>query len=395
MSLTQSPATRIPRSGIRTLMELALRDPQAIHLEIGEPDAVTAPHIVEAAHAAAVAGRTGYTSSTGLPALRAAFAERVTSTRGRPTSPDEIVVTTGAMHGLAMAMAALLAPGDEILVPDPEFPNWRMQAVAVGAVARTYATHAEHGFVPRPEDVEAAITDRTRVILLCSPNNPTGAVYPASTVEAIHDIARRHDLWLFSDECYESITFDVPHVSPAALDTDGRVLTFLSLSKSYAMTGWRLGCVVVPDPRVVEVMSQIAEASVACPSAVSQHAGLAALTGPQDCVAEAVDSYRGRRDAAVELLTARGIDCVRPDGAFYLMVDVSRVTDDSHAFALELLAERHVAVAPGSTFGEAARSMVRVSLAAERGLLLEGLGRLADHVDARVAERELHALPQA
>ncbi|GAA3821291.1 pyridoxal phosphate-dependent aminotransferase [Cellulomonas soli] len=395
MPLTQSAVAHIPRSGIRTLMELALRDPQAIHLEIGEPDAVTAPHIVEAAHAAAVSGRTGYTSSTGLPALRAAFADRVTATRGRPTGPEEIVVTTGAMHALAMAMAALLAPGDEILVPDPEFPNWRMQAVAVGAVARTYPTHAEHGFVPRAADIEAAITDRTRAILLCSPNNPTGAVYPRATIEAVYDIARRHDLWLFSDECYEAITFDVPHVSPCAMDVDGRVLTFLSLSKSYAMTGWRLGCVVIPDPKVVELMSQLAEATVACPSALSQHAGLAALTGPQDCVAEAVDSYRERRDAAVALLTARGIDCVRPDGAFYLMVDVSRVTDDSHAFALDLLAEQHVAVAPGATFGPAAASMVRVSLASERGQLIEGLSRLADHVDACAARRELLALPQA
>jgi aspartate aminotransferase len=248
--------------------------------------------------------------------------------------------------------------------------------------------------VPRPEDVEAAITDRTRAILLCSPNNPTGAVYPAEVVAAVHEIARRHDLWLFSDECYESIVFDVPHASPCALDVDGRVLTFLSLSKSYAMTGWRLGCVVVPDPHVVELMSQIAEATVACPSALSQHAGVAALTGPQDAVREAVDSYRERRDAAVALLTERGIACVRPDGAFYLMVDVSTVTDDSDAFARDLLATRHVAVAPGATFGQAARSMVRVSLAAERSALLEGLARLADHVDALVAERELLAVPR-
>lgn len=380
---TSSPAARIPRSGIRTLMELALHDPEAIHLEIGEPDLAPPAHVVDATAAAARAGRTGYTSSLGLTELRAAAADRVAQRYGRPTSADEIVVTHGAMHGLAMAMATMLAPGDELLVPDPAFPNWEMAAVAAGVVPRRYATHARDGFVPDPAEVEARITPRTRAMIICSPNNPTGAVYPPHVLEALVEVARRHDLWVLSDECYESITFDAPHVSPTAYDTDGRVVAFYSLSKSYAMTGWRAGWAVVPDPEVVEMMGHLAEATVACPSTTGQVGALAAITGPQDVVDAAVASYRDRRDAALALLERRGVSHVRPAGAFYLMVDVGE--PDTDAFALRLLEHRHVAVAPGSTFGDAAAGMVRVSLAAPRADLLEGLDRLADEVLARRA----------
>lgn len=373
-----SPVARIPRSGIRTLMDLALRDPQAIHLEIGEPDAPVPPHVVAAVEAAARDGRTGYTASLGLDALRVAAAERVQTTHGRPTSPSEVVVTHGAMHGLAMTFATLLAPGDEVLLPDPVFPNWEMAAVAAGAVPRRYPTHAAAGFVPDPAEVAALVTPRTRAVVVCSPNNPTGAVYPDAVVAALVEVARRHDLWLLSDECYEAVTFGPRAPSPLAHDTDGRVLGFFSLSKTYAMTGWRTGYAVVPSPDVVEALGHLAEATVACPSTTGQVGALAALTGPQDAVADAVASYRERRDAACALLTARGVRHVRPDGAFYLMVDVGEA--DTDAFARRLLERRHVAVAPGATFGDQAAGMVRVSLAAPRALLLEGLARLADEV---------------
>ncbi|RMI13509.1 pyridoxal phosphate-dependent aminotransferase [Cellulomonas triticagri] len=380
--ISTSPATRIHRSGIRTLMELAMRDPEAIRLEIGEPDVPTPAHVVAAAGRDAAAGHTGYTSSTGTPELRAALAEKVRRVNGLEVTAEDVVVTHGAMHGLAMAIAALAGPGDAVLLPDPEFPNWRMAAVAAGVDVTTYPAHAANGFVPTLADIEAAITPQTRVLVVCSPNNPTGAMYPADLLAGVVELARRHDLWVFSDECYEAITFDAPHVSPASFDTDGRVVTFFSFSKTYAMTGWRLGYVVSRDAGVVDLLGQVAEATVACPSSVSQRAALAAVTGPQDDVRTAVASYQERRDAAVALLAARGVPCVRPAGAFYLMVDVSAATTDSEAFALRLLDERHVAVSPGSAFGAAGEGMVRVSLAAERGALLEGLGRLADLVGA-------------
>ena len=375
----------MPRSGIRTLMDLALRDPVALHLEIGEPDQMPAAHVVEAAAAAARAGRTGYTSSTGTPELRAAAADRVTARAGRPTSADHVVVTHGAMHGLAMTFQALLGPGDEVLLPDPMFPNWAMAAVAAGGVVRTYPTRPEHGYVPVLAEVEAAITPRTRAIVVCSPDNPTGAVYPAAVLESLVELARRHDLWLLSDECYEAITFGVPFVSPAAFDEDGRVVVFGSASKTYGLTGWRIGWVATPDHDLREVLGHLAEATVACPSAVGQAGALAALTGPQEGVAAAVASYRARRDDAMALLSERGIGFSEPQGAFYLMVDVE--LPDTDAFALRLLERRHVAVAPGATFGLEARGRVRVSLASARPVLLEGLSRLADEVLAARAER--------
>jgi aspartate aminotransferase len=375
-----SSVTRIHRSGIRTLMELAMRDPEAIRLEIGEPDVPTPAHVVAAAGRDAAAGHTGYTSSTGTPELRAALAEKVRRVNGLDVTAADVVVTHGAMHGLAMAINALAGPGDEVLLPDPEFPNWRMAAVAAGVDVATYPAHAANGFVPTLEDIAAAVTPATKVIVVCSPNNPTGAMYPADLLAGVVELARERDLWVFSDECYEAITFGDPHVSPAAFDTDGRVLTFFSFSKTYAMTGWRLGYVVSRDPGVVDLLGQVAEATVACPSSVSQRAALAALTGPQEDVAAAVASYQGRRDAAVALLASRGVASVEPQGAFYLMVDVSGATGDSEAFALRLLDERHVAVSPGSAFGAAGEGMVRVSLASERTALLAGLDRLADLV---------------
>jgi aspartate aminotransferase len=375
-----STVTQMHRSGIRTLMELAMRDPEAIRLEIGEPDVPTPAHVVAAAGRDAAAGHTGYTSSTGTPELRAALAEKVRRVNGLEVTAADVVVTHGAMHGLAMAVNALAGAGDEVLLPDPEFPNWRMAAVAAGVGVSTYPARAANGFVPTLADIEAAITPATKIIVVCSPNNPTGAMYPAELLAGVVALARERDLWVFSDECYEAITFGEPHVSPATFDTDGRVVTFFSFSKTYAMTGWRLGYVVARDPGVVDLLGQVAEATVACPSSVSQRAALAALTGPQDDVAAAVASYRERRDAAVALLGERGIGSVLPQGAFYLMVDVSAATTDSEALALRLLDERHVSVSPGSAFGAGGEGMVRVSLASERSALLEGLGRLADMV---------------
>ena len=195
----------------------------------------------------------------------------------------------------------------DILLPDPAFPNWAMAATAAGAAVRTYPTRPEHGFVPEPAEVEAAITPRTRALLVCSPDNPTGAVYPPEVLAALVEVARRHDLWLLSDECYEAITFDAPFVSPAAFDTDGRVVVVGSVSKTYAMTGWRIGWVATPSAQLREVLGHLSEAEVACPSTVGQVGALAALTGPQDAVTAAVASYQARRDAAAELLASRGL----------------------------------------------------------------------------------------
>lgn len=382
-----SPSLRMTRSGIRAVMELALTDPEAIRLEIGEPDTPTPAHVVDAAAADARAGHTGYTSSGGSAELRAALAAKVGAANGLSADPDRIVVTHGAMNGITLLLQALLGPGDQLLLPDPEFPNWRMAAMVAGADVGTYPARAEDGFVPELADVAAAITPATKAILVNSPNNPSGAVYPPELLAGIVALARAHDLWVISDECYEAITFDAEHVSPARFDTDGRVLTVFSFSKTHAMTGWRLGYLVLPTADLAETVAQIAEATVACPSAISQRAGLAAVRGPQDHVERAVAAYRQRRDDAVAALAAAGVRCAVPDGAFYLMVDVSDVFPDAQVLATRLLLEEHVSVAPGEAFGAGGAGWVRLSLASDPGALRTGIARLVALLDRERAAR--------
>jgi aspartate aminotransferase len=377
------------RSGIRAVMELALADPEAIRLEVGEPDTTTPAHVIDAAAADAHAGHTGYTSSPGSAELRAALAGKVSRVNGLPATADRVVVTHGAMNAITIALQGLLGPGDELLLPDPEFPNWRMAAMVAGAEVGAYPARHEDGFVPRLADIAAAITPATRAILVNSPNNPTGAVYPAELLEQIVVLARRHDLWVISDECYESITFGVEHVSPARFDTDGRVLTVYSFSKTHAMTGWRLGYLVTPTAVLADQLAQVAEATIACPSVVSQRAGLAALLGPQDHVARAVASYRVRRDEAVAELEASGLRCARPDGAFYLMVDVSDLFPDAQELTVRLLREEHVAMAPGEAFGPGAAGWVRISLASDPEDLRAGVSRLISLLARERAAREV------
>lgn len=377
-------------SGIRALMELALRDPRAIRLEVGEPDLDTPPHVIEAAARGAIEGHTHYTSSAGAMDVREAFAAKLRAVNGLHVSAEHVLVTHGAMHGLAIALLATCGPGDEVLVPDPEFPNWTMAATAAGALVRHYPAHAENGFVPALADIAAAVTDRTKVIIVNSPNNPTGAVYPAELLRGVVELARTHDAWVFSDECYEAITYDVDHVSPAVFDIDDRVISFYSFSKSYAMTGWRIGYLATRDRGLLETLTQLAECTISCPSSIGQRAALAAVTGSQQPVLDAVESYRERRDLAVATLTEAGVRCVLPQGAFYLMVDISDATADSYAFALRLLERDHVAVSPGAAFGPSGEGWVRVSLASERRALLEGLIRLAGRVrDFGGASREV------
>lgn len=371
-----SPALRMSRSGIRAVMELALRDPEAVRLEVGEPDVTTPPHVIAAAAADASAGHTTYTSSSGGPELRAALVAKLAAVNGIVTTPDRVVVTHGAMSAIALVLQALLGPGDELLVPDPEFPNWRMAAMVAGAEARTYPTRPEHDFVPTLADIEASLTPATKIILVNSPNNPTGAVYPEELLAGIVELARERDLWVLSDECYEAITFDAPHVSPAVHDTDGRVLSVFSFSKTHAMTGWRMGYVAVPTVELAEQLAQIAEATIACPSSVGQRAALAAVTGPQDHVTRAVAAYRERRDLCMALLAEAGVPCAHPRGAFYLLVDVSELFPDAQVLAVRLLREEHVAVAPGEAFGAGASGWVRLSLASSPQALRTGIERL-------------------
>jgi len=373
-------ARQTPRSGIRRLLDMAVAYPDAIHLEIGQPDFPTPEHIIQAAHQAALDGLTGYTANAGLPALREAIAAKLARENGVDVTADHVVVTVGGMGGLFLAFRALLDESDQVLVPDPGWVNYDQMACLCGAEVVRYPLDPERGFLPRLEALPGLVGPRTRLLVMNSPANPTGAVLPEDVVAALVAIAREHDLHLLSDECYEKIVFDARHVSAGAFDTDGRVVSVFSFSKAYAMTGWRVGWMVTRSD-VAAVCANLQEGIVSCASSISQAAAVAALTGPQDCIRAMVDSYRARRDRALAILRRYGRETYVPQGAFYLLVDIRDSGLDSDVFAERLLHDERVAVAPGSTFGPAARSYVRISLATALDQLEVGLDRVCRYID--------------
>jgi aspartate/methionine/tyrosine aminotransferase len=241
-----SVAAAMPHSGIREIMNAAWGRPDVLHLEVGQPDFPTPPPIVAAAAEAARAGHTGYTPTAGIPALREALAAKVRRVNGFTVEPDQIVLGNGGAETLTACALALTEPGDGILLPDPAWPNFLAMAQLLRLDVAHYGLTPAGGFLPEVAELERLVTPRTRVLLLNSPSNPLGAVIGRERMEELLDFAARHQLWVLSDECYDQITFDDSAVSPASLDRDGRVVTVFSFSKTYAMTGWRLGYAAAP-----------------------------------------------------------------------------------------------------------------------------------------------------
>ncbi|MCC3295456.1 pyridoxal phosphate-dependent aminotransferase [Arthrobacter sp. zg-Y411] len=368
----------VPANQIREITQAAWARPDSIVLSIGEPGFPTPGHILDAARATLDRDETGYTPNAGIAPLRQAFAQRTGAGIGREVDPGRVFITSGAQQGLHLAMSVLLDAGDEILVPNPGYPTFAMTAALLHAVPVEYPLYPEHGFQPRIEDIEALLTPRTRVLLLNSPSNPLGAVFSADLTRDLVDLARRHDLWIISDECYEAFTFDVPHVSPLAFDgVDGeRVITSLTLSKTYGLTGLRIGALVLPAG-MEPVLNTVMESIVSCVASPSQYAALAALTGPQDYVEEASAHYRANRDAACTVLDEKGINYLQAEGAFYLWADVSHASGGNvRDWTLRFLDRQGVAVAPGTAFGSIGEGWIRIALCGDRAELLEGLGRL-------------------
>ncbi|MDN5667945.1 MAG: aminotransferase class I/II-fold pyridoxal phosphate-dependent enzyme [Renibacterium salmoninarum] len=345
-------------------------------LSIGEPAFEVPAHIRQAGIDCLLRDETDYTPNGGLPALQEAFAARLARDQGVDADSGRIVVTAGAQQGLHLAMTLLLAPGDEILIPNPGYPTFGMTAELLGAVPVGYPLRAEHGFQPQTADLAALITPRTRVLLLNSPSNPLGAVLSAELTRGLVELAREHDLWVISDECYEAFSFDLPHVSPVQFDSDGRVLVCWTASKTYSMTGLRIGAVLTP-PGVGKPVSMAVESTFSCVSTPAQYAALAALTGPQDSVVTARSHYRANRDAAEALLRARGLRFLDAQGAFYLWVEVSHVSaGDVQAWVHGFLASDGVALAPGTAFGSQGEGWVRIALCGDTAELLEGVARI-------------------
>ena len=382
MTLFASPAAgrtaaAMPRSGIREIMDLAWATPDCIHLEVGEPSFPTPPHIVDAAAKAARDGWTKYVPNAGLPVLREAITDKLARHNGVHVDPSQVVVTAGGVQALYAAMLAVTEPGDHVLLPDPGWPNFAMIAHLLHLSPDFYPLRADHRFLPSIEDLERSLTPQTRLILVNSPSNPLGTVMPASLLRDIVAFAERHGLWVISDECYDAITLEPGFSSVAAAGDPDRVLSCFSFSKTYAMTGWRVGYVVAPA-EVAPVLQKLQEPMIACVNAPAQMAALAAVTGPQDVVDQMVNDYRSRRDRLQALLGQHGISLLRPAGAFYAWVSLGTEAPPAREFSARLLAERQVATAPGTVFGAEGEGWVRLSLATDTELLLEGASRLAD-----------------
>jgi aspartate/methionine/tyrosine aminotransferase len=376
----------MPRSGIREVMDLARERADVLHLEVGEPDFPTPSHIVQAGARALADGDTKYTANAGTATLREAIAAKLARVNGLTVEPRQVVVTHGAVNALLTALMVLVERGDGILVPDPGWPNYRMMATMLGAQALAYPLDPEAGHEPDLERLAAlAACAGAKVLLINSPGNPTGAVWRRETIRQVVEIASRHGLYVLSDEVYEEIVFAGEHVSPAVFDEDGRVITVSAVSKTYAMTGWRVGYLAA-TPELARLTAKTQEAIVACPNAMAQAAAEAALTGPQDCVAEMRAAYRRRRDVAVEALARAGMLITAPSGAFYVLADVSRATGDTAAFARALVVDHGVAVAPGSTFGAGGERSVRLSLASPESVIQEAIARLTRAVSGSPSE---------
>ncbi|MCX6032435.1 MAG: pyridoxal phosphate-dependent aminotransferase [Chloroflexi bacterium] len=336
-----------------------------VHLEIGQPDFPTFPNIVEAGVAALRGGRTRYTPSAGAPALRRAIAEHVGRQLGLDFRPEEVVVGPGAKPALFFPTLALVRPGDEVIYPDPGFPTYAAMIGVAGGVAVPVPLREEDDFSFDLAAFDRAVNDRTRLIILNSPGNPTGGVMSLAALEHVAAAARRHNAWVLSDEIYRSLAYD-DRVVPSIATLPGmreRTIICDGFSKTYAMTGWRLGFGIMPAG-LAERVELLLTHSVGCTADFTQHAGIEALTGPQDQVVAVVAEYQRRRDFLVTGLNAiPGVRCRLPGGAFYVFPNVTAFGHTSTWLADYLLNEAGVAVLPGTAFGANGEGYLRLCFA--------------------------------
>jgi aspartate aminotransferase len=335
-----------------------------IHLEIGEPDFPTAPHIREAAIAALEDGHTHYVPAPGIPALREGVASFLERTGRMRVTPDRVLITPGAKAVMFFTILALAGPGDEVLYPDPGFPMYESITSFAGATPVPVPLREGNGFRIDTAELESLITPRSKLLILNSPHNPCGSALTRDDCAAIAEIAQRHDLVVLSDEVYWAIKYAGEHVS--VLDFDGmadRTILLDGWSKTYAMTGWRLGFGVFPA-ELVEPVTRLAINSVSCTAAFSQYAALAALEGPWAPVADMVAEFRRRRDIMVAGLNdIPGVTCVEPQGAFYAFCDITGTGRTSADLEDRLLREAGVAALSGTAFGPWGEGFMRLSYA--------------------------------
>lgn len=384
-------------------LELKARGVDVFAFGVGEPDFEPPAHVREAAKRAIDQGCSKYTAVTGIPALKQAICEATARMRGWRPGPENVCVTVGAKHALFNLALALYQPGDEVVIPKPFWVSYPEQVRMMGATPVLLDTREEQGWKISPDRLDAAITPRTKAIILCSPSNPTGAAYTESETRALCDVVRRHDCWLVVDEIYAELVYDgfqFVSVAKVAPDLRDRIVVVDGVSKTFAMTGWRIGWAIAPAP-LIKVLDLVQGQSTTNAAAVAQHAAVAALRGSVDDFAPIRTQFQRRRDAMVSgLETVPGMRCRKPEGAFYAFADCRGLlgleykghpitTDDE--IAMWLLDAAHVAAVPGGAFG--APGYLRFSYAAGEERIAAGIAAIKRVVESAWREDRTGVAP--
>ncbi|MED2971923.1 aminotransferase [Fictibacillus sp. B-59209] len=367
----------IQPSGIRRFFDLASSMENVISLGVGEPDFVTPWNVIEASYHSLEQGYTAYTANAGLLELRKEISRYMRRRFGVTySSEDEMVVTVGASQAIDIALRAVVNPGEEVIVVEPSFVSYAPTVTLAGGVPVPVHTYSKDEFKLQPEHIEAAVTERTKAILLCSPNNPTGTVLSKSDLVKIAEVVEKHDLLVISDEIYAELTYDEPYTSfPAVRNMRERTILISGFSKAFAMTGWRLGFACGPKD-ILQAMLKIHQYTMMCAPTMAQHAALEALVNGQKDVVRMKESYRQRRSLVTHALEELGLSCHIPGGAFYVFPSIEKTGLSSEEFAEQLLMKEQVAVVPGSVFGVSGEGHVRCSYATSIQKLEEAMRRI-------------------
>ena len=380
-------------SGIRAIAEKVIRMEQEgrriIHFEVGRPDFDTPEYIKKAACDALNAGDVFYTGNMGKPELRREIAKKLLRENGLSYVEDEILVTAGLSEAVFDILTSVLNEGDEILVPDPVWVGYRNIPGLCGAKVVTYTLYEETQYQPDVDEIRDKITDKTKAIVLITPNNPTGSILHEETLRKIAKLAMEKDILVISDEIYERLIYDgEKHFSIASIPgMKERTLTLNGMSKTFSMTGWRLGYIAGPK-EIIAMINRVHQYSMVCAPSFVQTAGIAALRDEKDEVQAMVDEYKRRRDYAVAAINATpGISCVMPKGAFYIFINCTKLGKSGYEIVEYLLEKEGIALVPGEAFGEVGKGYVRMSYANSYENIVEGCRRLAEGVKAMQEEK--------
>lgn len=380
-------------SGIRRFFDLVANTKGVISLGVGEPDFVTPWHVREACVQALERGYTMYTSNLGMPELRKAIAKYLEERFGLSYHPDkQILVTIGASEAIDLALRTVLNPGDEVLIPEPCYVSYKPITLLCGGVPIEVPTTRARNFQPSPLEIEKRISSRTKLLILCYPNNPTGAILDRETMVAIARLVEKHNLLVLADEIYAELRYDGPPISFASLPgMQERTILISGFSKAFAMTGWRIGYVAA-HPELLAAMVKIHQYTILCAPIMSQMAALEALQQGLKDVAYMVEQYDQRRRLVVSRLREMGLDCFEPGGAFYVFPSIAATGLTSEEFAARLLKEERVAVVPGNAFGPSGEGFIRCSYATSLQDLMEALNRIERFVarQLRLAKAVAH-----